>query len=182
MRIQYYKNDFYLEAKKQRNKTIIGYFIMLGMYLLLTVGIFLWYGTLIYEDDRITTVKIIQHILTAIFIIISVAYLGIKYKRVNKYYQKCIDVHTGLTETSFGNFIEFNESIESKDGVDFKSLVFLELNKNKNNFFERKVLVFYEKPFPDLVEGQNVKYTTQGNVLKYYEIIEEVEGEEKCEQ
>ena len=129
MRIQYYKNDFYLEAKNQRKKTLILYFIMLGVYLLLTVGIFLWYGTFTYEDDRITTVKIIQHTLSTIFIIISVAYLGIKFKRVNKYYKKCIDVHTGLTETSFGNFIEFNESIESKDGVDFKSLVFLELNK-----------------------------------------------------
>ena len=55
--------------------------------------------------------------------------------------------------------------------------MFLEHNKNKQNFFERTVLVFYEKPLPDFKEGQNVKYITQGNVLKSYEIVEDEEGE-----
>ena len=41
----------------------------------------------------------------------------------------------------------------------------------KNDFFERKVLVFDEKPFPELEENQNVKYVTQGNVLISYEIL-----------
>ena len=39
-------------------------------------------------------------------------------------------------------------------------------------FFERKVLVLYEKPFPELQEKQTVKYVTQGNVLISYEIQE----------
>ena len=177
MKIKYFKNEFYLQAKKQRNKTLLIYSLIALIYLILTVGLFLWYGTLPYKDERISTVKIIHYSITAVFVFISVVYFGIKFKRVNKYYKKCIDVQTGLTETSFGNFIEFNESIETKDGVDFKTLVFLELNKKKNNFFERKVLVLYEQPFPDIKEGQNVKYTTQGNVLKYYEIVEDLENQ-----
>lgn len=173
MRIDYYKRQFYFDAKAQRNKTLLYYFLMLGVYLIITVGMFLWYGTLPYQDDQIRLIKTLHYIITAVFVFISGVYFGIKFKRVNKYVKKCVDVETGLTETSFGNFIEFSESIQSKDGVDFKSLVFLELNDKKNNFFERKVLVFYEQPFPDIKPGENVKYTTQGNVLKYYEIVED---------
>ena len=45
-------------------------------------------------------------------------------------------------------------------------------NKYKNDFFERKVLVFYEKDFPEIPEGANVRYVTQGNVLISYEILD----------
>ncbi len=178
MKIDYYKKEFFQEAKEQRNKTLLVYLMALGVFLLITVALFLWYGTLPYEDERIKLVKFIQYVVLGVFVLFSGVYLGIKFKRVQKYYKKCIDVETGLTETSSGVFIETNESIQSKDGVDFKCLVFLELNPKKNNFFERKVLVFYEKPFPEIEEGVKVKYTTQGNVLKYYEIVEEpTEGE-----
>ena len=78
---------------------------------------------------------------------------------------------TGLKETSTGSFFEYDETLQDKDGVDFKSLIFIEWNKFKNDFFERKVLVFNEKPFPEFTEKQNVKYVTQGNVLISYEIL-----------
>ena len=78
---------------------------------------------------------------------------------------------TGLRETSTGSFFEFDEKIQDKDGVDFKSLIFLEWNKYKKEFFERKVLVFYEKPFPEIPLEANVTYVTQGNVLVSYEIL-----------
>ena len=80
-------------------------------------------------------------------------------------------MQTGLKETSTGNFLEYDEEIQDKDGVDFKSLVFIEWNKYKKDFFERKVLVFYEKPFPEIPEKANVRYITQGNVLISYEIL-----------
>ena len=177
MKIDYFKKEYLFEAKMQREKTLIGYFIIAFIFVLLTVALFLWYGTLPYQDAKITLVKAIQYVLLALFVIVSVVYLGIKYKRVNKYYKKCLHVNSGLTETSIGSFVEYSESIQTKDGVDFKSVSFLELNKKKDNFFERKVLVFYEKPFPEFEAGQNVRYTTQGNVLKYYEIIEEQDGQ-----
>ena len=173
MRIDYFNNDFLVEAKEQRKKSLMGYFIIVGIFLLCTVALFLWYSTLPYEDTKIGIVKAIQYVLLAIFIFVSCVYLNIKFRRVNKYYKKCLDISVGLVETSVGSFVEFSESLQTKDGVDFKSVVFLEINKKKDAFLERKVLVFYEKPFPKFEAGQNVKYTTQGNVLKYYEIIED---------
>jgi hypothetical protein len=94
------------------------------------------------------------------------------FRRVNRYYRLTHNLNTGLRETSIGSFFEYDESIQDKDGVDCKSLIFVEWNKYKNDFYERKVLVLYEKPFPEFKEKQTVKYVTQGNVLISYEIQE----------
>ena len=82
---------------------------------------------------------------------------------------------TGLTETSQGTFFEFDESLHDKDGVDVKALIFIEWNKYKEDYFERKVFVQKEKDFPPLEENQLVRYITQGNMLIKYEILEEGE-------
>ncbi len=50
-----------------------------------------------------------------------------------------------------------------------KSLVFLEWNKYKNEYFERKVLIFYENSFPEFEEKITYRYVTQSNVLVSYE-------------
>jgi hypothetical protein len=102
-------------------------------------------------------------------------YARIKVKRVDAFYKKCIDIETGLVEENFGNFLEFDESLHTKDGVDFKTAVFVQYRESKKDFFERRVLIFYEKPNPEFIEGQNVRYITQGNVLKSYEIVKEGE-------
>ena len=60
-----------------------------------------------------------------------------------------------------------------KDGVDCYSLVFLEYNKYKKDFFERKVLVLAEKPVPQFEKHTFVKFITQGNVLCSYEVLAE---------
>ena len=82
-----------------------------------------------------------------------------------------LHMKTGLKETFIGSFFEYDERIQQKDGVDFKALIFLEWNKYKQDFYERKVLVPFEKEFPKFSENQNVKYITQGNVLYSYEIL-----------
>ncbi len=180
MILKYFVRDFYLEAKQQRKKMLSIYYSIVAIYIIISLAFILWYKTLPYEDEKIILIKVLHYSITAFFIFISIVFLGIKFKRVNKYYKKCIDVETGLTETATGSFIDYNESIQSKDGVDFKTVIFLELNKKRDTFFERKVLVLYEKPFPEFSAGQNVRYTTQGNVLKHYEILDEsneTEGE-----
>ncbi len=170
--VDYYVKQNLEEVKKQRKKTLIGYFIVLGVFLLLSVGFFLWYRTLPYESPTIKTLKWIQYPIIGVFVVFSFVYLGIKYKRVNKFYRLVYNLETGLRETSTGSFFEYDETSQEKDGVDFKSLVFLEWNKYKKDFFERKVLVFEEREFPKFNENDNVRYVTQGNVLISYEIIE----------
>lgn len=158
-------------AKKQKRKTLLIYFIILGVYLFISLGLWLWFRTLPYMSKTITTIKLIHYPITFVFVIFSFIYLGIKYKRINRYFRIVRNLVTGLKETSTGSFFEYDESLRTKDGVDFKSLVFIEWNKYRDDFFERHVLVLREMEFPKFEENQNVRYVTQGNVLISYEIL-----------
>lgn len=168
---EYFLEQYYLDAKKQRKNTLLVYFIILGVYAVASIALYWWYRTLPYLDKNITTVKVIHYTLTALMVFFSFIYLGIPYKRVNRYYKLTYNLKTGIRETSTGSFFEYDETLQDKDGVDFKALIFIEWNKYKNDFFERKVLVFDEMPFPEFSENQNVRYVTQGNVLISYEIL-----------
>ena len=181
----YFKEEYLISAKKQRNLDLTVYFIVLGLFIAFSVACFIYHGTFPYYGyrdtaEKVNLLKLIHYVLTGIFVIFSFVFLGIKFKRVNRYYRQCFHMQTGLRETSVGNFLEVDENIQDKDGVDFKSLIFLEWNKYKKDFFERKVLVFYEKDFPEIPVGTNVRYITQGNVLISYEVLDdEPSGEEK---
>ena len=173
---EYYTDAELQSAKKQKKKSLTAYFVVLGVYVAICVAFFIYYRTLPYAGyrdtgNKIALIKWMHYGITAIFVIFSFVYLGIKFKRVNRYYKMCLHLSTGIREQSTGSFLEYDENIQDKDGVDFKSLVFIEWNKYKNDFFERKVLVFYEKPFPEIPESANVSYITQGNVLISYEIL-----------
>lgn len=174
--VEYYTDAELVSARKQKKKTISIYFIVLGVYALATAAFLIYFLTLPYKGygdtaSKITRIKAGHYSLTAIFVVFSFIYLGIVYKRVRRYFKTCLHLSTGLRETTVANFIEYDETVQDKDGVDFKSLVFLEWNKYKQDFFERKVLVFYEKPFPEIPEQANVFFVTQGNVLISYEIL-----------
>ena len=168
----YFLEEFYLKAKKQR-KTVLGWYIAIAIiYAIFSVGMFLWYRTFEYHDPRINLAKFIHYSVSAVFVIFSFVYLGIPFKRVNRYYRLCFNMLTGIRETSTGSFLEYDETLQDKDGVDMKSIIFIEWNKYKNDFFERKVLIFDETDYPELIEGANMKYITQGNVLISYEILD----------
>ncbi len=168
---KYFFNEEFYKAKKQRKIVLSIYLVVLAIYLVLSVGFFLWFRTLPYKSAEIIKVKILHYGLTAIFVIFSFIYLGVPYKRVNRYYRMTLNMIHGLKETFVASFLEYDESIRDKDGVDYKSLIFIEWNKYKQDFYERRVLVPYEKEFPKFEENQNVKFITQGNVLVSYEIL-----------
>lgn len=168
--VNYFVEQDYINAKAQRKRVLMAYLIIAALYLIFSVAMVVYFTTLPYESPKIGTVKLIHYAVSIVFIIFSVVYLGITFRRVNRFYKLTLNLHTGLRETSIGSFFEYDESIQDKDGVDCKSLIFIEWNKYKKDFYERKVLVFHEKPFPEFKEKENVKYVTQGNVLISYEI------------
>ena len=172
----YFTEDDLTKVTKQKKRVKAVYYIVLGLYLALSVALLVYYISLPYSgykdtESTVTLIKVIEYVASGLFVIFSFIYLGIKYKRTKRFYKMCYNMATGLRETSTGSFFEYDEKIQDKDGVDFKSLIFLEWNKYKQEFFERKVLVFYEKPFPEIPPEANVTYVTQGNVLVSYEIL-----------
>ena len=176
---QYFKESYFTEAQKQRKRVLIWFYVVIGVYAFISLGLFLWYRTLPYHSDVINAVKFIHYSLSALFVVFVFIYMGIPFKRVNRYYRLTRNMCAGIKETSTGSFIEYSEELQDKDGVDFKALIFLEWNKYKKDFYERKVLVFYQEEFPEFKEGQNVRYVTQGNVLVEYLILDQQEETEQ---
>lgn len=170
---EYYSEEFYLSAQKQRKKSLIIFFSITAFYLLVFAGMLTWYLTLPYNSPKITTVKLILYPITGIFVIFAFLYLGIIHKRIKKYYALTKRLKTGIRETSVAEFLRFDDTLQQKDGVDMKSLIFKEWNKYKKEFYERKVLVFYEKDFPKMESGEKIKFITVGNVLISYETEKE---------
>lgn len=175
---KYFQESLFVDAKKQRKRVLFWFYFIVGVYVLTGVGLFLWYRTLPYQSPTINTVKFIHHTISAIFVIFTFVYLGIPFKRVNRFYRLTRNMCEGIKETSTGSFLEYDYTPQDKDGVDFKALIFIEWNKYKNDFFERKVLVFEQEEFPEFKEGQNVRYVTQGNVLIGYTILDNIVEED----
>ena len=169
--VQFYKVEQLHAVEKQKKKTLRFYFIMLGVYVFLSTGLFLWFLTLPYQSSDMNIIRWSEFLITSAFVVFSFLHLGIKYKRVKKFYRMLMNLETGRREATIGSFFEYDNTVMVKDGVDVKSLIFLEWNKYKSDFFERKVLVLAEMEFPKFIENQNVKYVTQGNVLVEYEIL-----------
>jgi hypothetical protein len=173
--IQFFDEEIINKIKEQRKKTLITYFIVLSVYLLISGVLLGWYLTLPYRSETIATVKWIHFPITAVFAIFSYIYMGIPYKRVNKFYKLCLNLKNGLKESFTAIFTGYSENLAIKDGVDCKELCFTEWNKYKQVYYERRVFVLYEMEFPQIPIGAIVNFTTQGNVLISYEIQQEEE-------
>lgn len=175
---RYYTDDIYQRSEKQRKKYFFIYLVCLFVFLAFSVAMIIWYRQLPYRSPKIATVKWVHYPVTVLFVIFSFVYLEIPYKRVRKFCKLCVNIKTGIKETFEGSFLERDNSLVSKDGVDCKSLVFIEWNKYKKVYFERKVYVFYELPYPEIPEKAIVRYVTQGNVLYEYEILQTEEEQQ----
>lgn len=174
----YFSDEILQSCAKQRKKARNIYLVcFLSVYLVFSAIMLVWYMRLPFHSPTIKTVKWIHYSMTVVFIILSFIYLGIIYKRVNRYYKLCYNMKYGIRETFEGSFLEYDGQVSNKDGVDCKTLVFLEWNKYKKVYFERKVYVLYELPFPEMQERAVYKYVTQGNVLIEYEKQQDVEEE-----
>ncbi len=175
---KYFKEEYFLQAKRQRNKSLIIYFTTLAVYLAISAIVLVIYRNQPYKSDKILLIKIVNGIFAGLYVIFSFIYLKIPFKRVNKYYKMCFGLVEGLKTTSIGSFVEENPDLYYKDGVDMKTLIFLEWSEKKQDYYERRVLIFYEKPTPQIPSGAEVKYITKGNVLLEYEIIKgDTQGE-----
>lgn len=168
---EYFKKEILEGAKRHRKKNLIIYFSFVAAFVVSCLALFIWYTTLPYASPKITAVKLILYPLTVIFVIFSFIYLGISGKRTKKYYALCQRISVGIKERSEAEFLRYDDTLSTKDGVDVKSLVFSERNKYKGEFYERKVLLFYELPFPELEAGRKYAFITVGNVLFSYEEI-----------
>ena len=62
-----------------------------------------------------------------------------------------------------------------RNGVDAKVIVFEEKDKFRDETFENRVVIPYEKEYPKFNVGDKVEYTLHAGFLLKYEIVTEKE-------
>ena len=100
--INYFNTEEIQQIKAQRRNILLGYFIALGIVICASIGFLVWYWLTPYKSPTITTIKIIHFTLIGIFVIFSFLYLGIPFKRVNRFYYFVKKLQTGIKERSVG--------------------------------------------------------------------------------
>ncbi len=165
----YFNEEEVTESKKKKNFYLAVYYGVLSVYLIVILGLFLWYGTLPYQSPDIVKVKMIAIIITVVFVIFSFVYLMIPFGRARAYYLLTRDMKNNIRENFTGKFLGVNNTVQDKNKVDMISLRFSVFNKYKNEDFERKVLIFADKEIPEITLNATVDFTTQSNVLICYE-------------
>lgn len=167
----YFREEYISEANKAYKQSLAIYLTVLVFYLIYSAVCFAWYLTLPYQSETIKTVKWCLYPVSVAFVIFSFIYLGVKVKRTKAYKKSCQNIHVGLKEKNTAVFSRYESSISEKDGVEMKTLIFIEWNKYKKENYERKVYVFSDKEPPRFEENQQINFITQGNVLYEYEIL-----------
>ena len=165
----YSKQDYYF-AKKARNKFLTIFFVTLAILLAINITVFVIYTQQEYATPYRTPMLAFNILTDAIYAIIFYVLFSIKYKRLADYLKLLVNLFTGIQEEGVNTVNRIDSSLKTKDGVDFVSLVVLDWNEKKNEFFERHILLDVEKPIPELKKGDVIKHKTHGNVLIAYEL------------
>ncbi len=164
----YSERDF-AAIGRQKKIFMAVYFVILGIYVAASAGVWALYFLQPYQSPNIWWIKLIVFVLAALFVIFSFVYLGIPFKRVRNYYKFLKGVEVGTSNGTVGEFDRYGAELEIRDGLEFSTLYFLEYNTKKQEFFERKVWMDTEKRPPEFEKGEHLKIYTHGNVLVGYE-------------
>jgi phosphoglycerol transferase MdoB-like AlkP superfamily enzyme len=124
--IEYFLLEDLQKAKVQRKKTILIYLSTLVVFFAYLIAMLLWYWTLPYKHPQISLIKWLLYPTGVAYMVFSYVYLSICYGRVNRYYKLCDKVLYDKKETYEGQFLRYDDSLDFKDRVDCKNLIFKE--------------------------------------------------------
>ena len=119
-----YNDQDFLAVYKQR-KTIKNIFIgVTAAVLAVCVTMLAYYMSLPYGDANQAIPKTVVYILTTAYILFLFPYMGIKYRRVNKYYKALSSFSQGLKLVERNYFYGFEEHSLQKDNIDVTYCIF----------------------------------------------------------
>ncbi|MCQ2398927.1 MAG: hypothetical protein MJ072_00280 [Clostridia bacterium] len=171
--VEYFSENEITEVKTERRNTLVPAIVLAVLYVAFLTFMLVSYSGLPYNYGGGVTYKIITYAVTVVVCVYEFIYLGIKFKRVNKYYKMLLGLKNDLKSETTGYFVGYSNELETKDGVDVKRMSFSVYNKYKQEYFERITYVPFEKDFPLFEKGQKIRYITQANILISYEILQE---------
>ncbi|MBQ8375030.1 MAG: hypothetical protein IJX98_05610 [Clostridia bacterium] len=182
-----YSDQDLVLVKKQRSKILAVFFAVTAAYAIFCSVWLVYHIGLPYADEMAWLPQTMVYVASGAYIIFLFPFMGIKFHRVNKYYKFLYYVSEGRKQEETCYFVCFAKSDLQKDNVDVISCIFKTWNKKKSEWMEREVYFDVEKEWPDLEQGDLVKYIVQSNFLIQYEVLErgalqEEDDEEEYEE
>ncbi len=166
-----YSAGDYDAVVKQKKRSLVLFFTILGIYIAASVAIFVYFLFEPYGTPKRPWLLLSECVITGLFVIFAYVYLSIKFKKVRRY---CIFLERILNrEPTSGEatFMRFNSEVTVKDGVDLSSMTLVEWSEKEKDYMERRVMLDCEKPLPDFRAGDMIKFNTYSNVLSSYDIV-----------
>ena len=157
-------------AKNQKKKCLIFFFVMTAVYVLVAAGIFIYFLFEPYGSKKETWLLVSECVISAIYAVFAYIFMTIRFSRVRNY---CIMLSRALTRkptAGTATFMHFNSDITTKDKCDFKSMTLVEWSDKEKDYMERYILIDPEKPRPDFRAGDELSFETYSNVLVSYTI------------
>ena len=167
-----YSDADYLEAYKQRQRILAGFWAMTGAYLAVCIAMLVYHISLPYGAKQDSITKLVTFVSTGIYFAIMFPYMSIKYGRSRRYCKMLFYLSEGLKLEESNYFYVFREKALQKDHIDVVGCAFETWSKKKQEWLEREVYLDKEKTLPDIESGDYVRYISQSNFLIQYEIIE----------
>ena len=155
-------------ARHLKRMMLILYFLSLGVFLGIAL-VLIFAPSRAWSRDNQVVLIIAGVTLTTLFGGFSLFFFGVKFRLVRHYARMFRDMKSGLKDEVVGVFVEFDESLSTKDGLTFYSLVLDNLALRREDISIRKVLIEHTRPKPELTAGQKVRVVTHANILISWE-------------
>lgn len=170
--ISVYTDADFLAAYKQKKKLFWIFWGITLFYLAFCIAWLIYHMSLPYGDAMDALPQTCVYVASALYIIIVLPFMSIKYSRVSKYYKMLTYVSEGIKMVENNYFYTFREKSLQKDNIDVVGCVFETWSKKRSEWMEREAYFDPEKPMPDFGSGDLVHYICQSNFIIQYEILE----------
>ena len=167
-----YNQTLYNQIKKQKNKLLTVYFILLSITVLLTVGIIIFYALQPYGNNYKNSLKYLMFAIVICFSFFSGVYLSIVYGRVSKYFYFLNSLKVGKKYTFAATVVCVNYGdTKTNYGVDFYTLEVLEWSDSQKDYVNHKIFIDAEFKNLDINEGDMLTITTSLNTLMEFKKV-----------
>ena len=170
--ISVYNDSDFQAVIKQRNSILGVFFAVTGVYAAISITLWICYMCLPYAHPDAWVYEFFVSLLSVAYIVFVFPFMGIKFHRVNRYYQMMYYLSEGLKNEEENYFICYEKKDLQKDCVDVIGCVCKTWSKKRGEWLEREAYVDPEKPLPDFSYGDLIHYVIQGNFIVQYEVIQ----------
>ena len=167
-----YSDADFLAVIKQRHRILNVFFGVTFAWLAFCIGWLIYYWGLPYNDPMQALPQAMVYVVTGLYVIFLFPFMGIKYSRVNHYYKLLCTISEGRKNEETCYFAFFAMKDLQKERVDVVSCVFKTWNTKKQEWREREVYFDVQKEWPDLEQGDYVRYAVQSNFLISYDVLQ----------